>query len=156
MDYSPLFASAGQQYNVDPALLQAVMSQESGGNPSAVSPKGATGLMQLMPATAKDMGVTDPTDPAQNIMGGAKYLSQQLDKYQDVPTALAAYNAGPGAVDQHGGIPPYPETQNYVKTITNRYQALQGQPMPPQMPGLPPSAPQPAQGAMVDPFAGLP
>jgi hypothetical protein len=122
MDYSDIINQAGQQYNVDPALLRAVMGQESGGNPSAISPKGASGLMQLMPATAKQLGVTDINDPQQNIMAGAKYLSQQLDKYQDIPTALAAYNAGPGAVDKAGGIPNFPETQGYVKNIMAKYQ----------------------------------
>lgn len=111
------FARAAQQYGLDPQLLRAVAAQESRGNPSAVSPKGAYGVMQLMPQTAKEMGVTNPNDVTQNIMGGARYLKQQLDKYKDIPTALAAYNAGPGAVDKHGGIPPYPETQNYVKSI---------------------------------------
>lgn len=124
-NYDSLFDEAGKQFNVDPALLKSMMLKESSGDPTAVSPKGATGLMQLMPGTAQDLGVTDRTDPRQNIFGGAKYMSGLLDKYKDVPTALAAYNAGPGAVDKHGGIPPYPETQNYVKTISQRYQGNQ-------------------------------
>jgi len=124
-NYDSLFDEAGKQFNVDPALLKSMMLKESSGNPTAVSPKGATGLMQLMPGTAQEMGVSDLTDPRQNIFGGAKYMSGLLDKYGDVKTALAAYNAGPGAVDKHGGIPPYPETQNYVKTISQRYQGTQ-------------------------------
>lgn len=125
-NYDQWIEEAGRSYNVDPALLRLVIGQESGGNPNAISPKGAVGLGQLMPATAKEMGV-DPTDPRQNIMGAAKYLSQQLDKYGDVPTALAAYNAGPGAVDKAGGIPNYPETQQYVGNIVGKYGAQQPQ-----------------------------
>jgi hypothetical protein len=152
-DYSDLIEQAGRQYNVDPKLLSLMLSTESGGDPSAVSKKGATGLLQLMPGTARDMGVTDPRDPAQNIMAGAKYLSQQLDKYRDPSVALAAYNAGPGAVDQHGGIPPYPETQNYVKKIMTAYQGGSQQQPRGQMPGLPPVGDD-SQGAS-DPFAVL-
>jgi len=139
-DYSSILESAGKQHNVDPRLLRAVMlyGEQSNGDPRAVSPKGAAGLMQLMPDTAKEMGVTDVNDPTQNIYGGAKYLSQQLDKYGTVPLALAAYNAGPGAVDKAGGIPNFPETQAYVKRTMGAYQ---GQNMPKsQMPGLPPDA----------------
>lgn len=144
-NYSDILEQAGRQFNVDPKLLALVMGQESGGNAGAVSPKGARGPMQVMPGTAKDMGVTDPADPVQNIMAGAKYLSQQLDKYKDVPTALAAYNAGPGAVDKHGGIPPFPETQGYVKSIMSAYQgggaqASAAAATAPAMPGLPPVA----------------
>lgn len=155
-DYSDLFEAAGKQYNVDPRLLRAVMTPESAGDPNAVSPKGATGLMQLMPATAKEMGVTDPTNPQQSIFGGAKYLSQQLDKYKDPALALAAYNAGPGAVDKYGGIPPFPETQAYVKKVSAAYQGQpqsQGQTMPQQLPGLPPTASDASGGG--DPFSAL-
>lgn len=148
-DYSDILEQAGRQYNVDPKLLALVMGQESGGNPAAVSTKGAAGPMQVMPGTAKDMGVTNPADPVQNIMAGARYLSQQLGKYGDVPTALAAYNAGPGAVDKHGGIPPFPETLGYVKSIMAAYQgggaqapaaAAAAAPAPQALPGLPPVA----------------
>lgn len=122
MNYDDLLEEAGRTHNVDPSLLRLVMTQESAGNSGAVSPKGARGLMQLMPATAREMGVTDINDPRQNIMGGARYLAQQLDKYGDIELALAAYNAGPGAVDRAGGVPNYPETQNYVRKIASRYQ----------------------------------
>lgn len=150
-DYSSIFEAAGKAHNVDPALLRAVMyrGEMSNGDPRAVSPKGATGLMQLMPDTAKEMGVTDINDPQQNIFGGAKYLSQQLDKYGSVPLALAAYNAGPGAVDRAGGIPNFPETQAYVKRIMSAYQG-QNMPKSNQLPGLPPDA---ATTAGDDPFS---
>lgn len=119
--YDQWIEGAGRQFNVDPALLRLVVMRESGGDQGAVSPKGAVGLGQLMPATAAELGV-DPRDPQQNIYGAAKYLGQQLDKYGDPSLALAAYNAGPGAVDQAGGIPNYPETQNYVGSIMAKYQ----------------------------------
>lgn len=103
---------------VDPDLVKKVIKQESGGNPNATSSAGAVGLMQLMPDTAKDLGVTDRTNPKQSVEAGAKYLSQLLTRYGgDQRLALAAYNAGPDAVDMYGGVPPYPETQNYVASI---------------------------------------
>ena len=110
---------AARQYQVDPGLLRAVAWQESRGNRSAVSPKGALGIMQLMPGTAALLGV-DPRDPEANIRGGAAYLSRQLAAFGSVPLALAAYNAGPGAVQKYGGIPPYAETRGYVATIMRR------------------------------------
>ena len=115
----PTFVKAeAQRLGVRPELALAVMGQESGGKPGAVSPKGALGLMQLMPATAKELGV-DPRDPVQNVQGGLRYLKQQLDAFGgDEAKALAAYNAGPGAVRKHGGVPPYAETQQYVKKIS--------------------------------------
>jgi soluble lytic murein transglycosylase-like protein len=110
--------AAAARNGVDPALLKALIRQESNFNPNALSPAGASGLTQLMPGTAASLGVTDPTDPAQAIEGGAKYLRQQLDRFGgDVEKALAAYNAGPGAVAKFGGVPPYAETQNYVRSV---------------------------------------
>lgn len=123
--YSAAINAAGQRYGVDPLLLQSVIQQESGFNPNATSAAGAQGLMQLMPSTAASLGVTDPYDPTQSIDGGAQYLSSKLQEYGgNTSLALAAYNAGSGAVARYGGIPPYPETQNYVQSITDRYQQL--------------------------------
>src|SRR5512144_732650 len=120
--YTDLIEGASVKYNVNPTLIRAVMGQESGGNPGAVSNKGAQGLMQLMPGTARRMGVSDITDPAQNIDGGTRYLRLLLDRFKgNVPLALAGYNAGEGAVDKYQGIPPYPETENYVKKIVANY-----------------------------------
>lgn len=112
-----IFEEAAERYDVPVSLLRAVAKAESGFNANAVSKSGAMGVMQLMPATAKSLGVTDPFDAKQNIMGGAKYLKENLDRFQNVELALAAYNAGPGSVQKYGGIPPYKETQNYVKKV---------------------------------------
>lgn len=113
-----IFRRASQKYNISIDLLKAVAKAESNFNPNAVSKAGAQGVMQLMPATAKELGVVNPFDPEQNIMGGAKYLSGLLKKYDgDVCLALAAYNAGSGNVKKYGGIPPFKETQNYVVKV---------------------------------------
>jgi peptidoglycan DL-endopeptidase CwlO len=115
--YADQFAAAEAQYHLPSGLLAAVCQQESGGNPNAVSPAGAQGLMQLMPSTAAGLGV-NALDPTQAITAAAKILSQNLDDFGSVHLALAAYNAGGGAVRQYGGVPPYTETQNYVRSIS--------------------------------------
>jgi soluble lytic murein transglycosylase-like protein len=116
--YGSLVNEAARRHGVDPALVAGVIEAESGFNARAVSPAGAQGLMQLMPGTARGLGVTDALDPTQNVMGGAKLLRQLLDRYKgDTRLALAAYNAGPGAVDKYGGVPPYAETQRYVPKV---------------------------------------
>jgi hypothetical protein len=110
-------AAVAMDEGVDPELLLRMMYQESRGRANAVSPKGARGLMQLMPGTAEMLGV-DPDDPLQNVRGGARYLRMMLDEFGTVPLALAAYNAGPGNVRKYDGVPPFEETRNYVATIT--------------------------------------
>lgn len=122
--FQPLIEKYSSQYGVDKDLVNAVIRQESGFNPAAVSKAGARGLMQLMPGTARSLGVKDTTNPEQNIEGGVKLLKNLLETYHgNIPLALAAYNAGGGAVAKYKGIPPYKETQNYVKTILSGFLA---------------------------------
>ncbi len=113
---------AAARHNMDPALVKAVISTESGWNPHAVSRKGAVGLMQLIPETAQRFGVGNPYDPAQNVEAGTTYLKSLLDRYDgDLSKSLAAYNAGEGAVDRSGGVPAYRETRQYVQKVTDAY-----------------------------------
>jgi len=117
-------AAAARRHGLDPELVIAVVSVESGFRPEAVSPKGAQGLMQLMPKTAESLGVADAFDPEQNLDGGVRHLGELLALYDgDVERALAAYNAGEGAVHRHHGVPPYRETRAYVRKVLERYRA---------------------------------
>jgi soluble lytic murein transglycosylase-like protein len=116
--YAPLIQQAAARYGLNPSLLYGLIEQESGFDPSATSSAGALGLTQLMPSTAASLGVAEPLNPTQSIEGGARYLSQLLHQFAgNTADALAAYNAGPGAVAQYGGVPPYPETQQYVTKV---------------------------------------
>ncbi|HXT81385.1 MAG TPA: transglycosylase SLT domain-containing protein [Acetobacteraceae bacterium] len=150
-DYSQAFDDAGREWNVDPRLLRSVMGQESGGNAGAVSPKGASGLMQVMPPTGVDLGVTNLKDPYQSIFAGAKYLSQQLDKYKDPALALAAYNAGPGRTDDYLNkrIPLPAETLGYVPSVIARYAQTKAQPAA-GVPAVPQTATNPASAVPSD------
>lgn len=128
-DLRPLIWKEARRRGVDPLLVEAVMRNESGFDARALSGAGAGGLMQLMPDTARQVGVQDRFDPAQNIAGGTEYLAQQLERFQgDIELALAAYNAGPEAVEHWGGVPPYPETAEYVRKVVQDYRSLQGLP----------------------------
>jgi soluble lytic murein transglycosylase-like protein len=121
-DLENIINQASQTYDIPAKLIKSVIKHESNFNPNAVSSAGATGLMQLMPKTARSLGADNPLDPEQNILAGSKYLKQMLVKYDnDINLALAAYNAGPGNVDKYGGIPPFKETQNYVRKITSSF-----------------------------------
>lgn len=156
MDLREYAIAEAQKKGIPPDIFLRMLGVESGFNPSAVSPKGASGVGQLMPGTAKELGV-DPSDPYQNIEGSARYLAQQFAKFGTWPLALAAYNAGPGAVTKYGGIPPYPETQAYVPKImgtnggpTGSRPSTYAPDMPANAPTLPPmSAPQ------ENPFDGM-
>ncbi len=118
--YDALIREAAARYHLDPAMIRAVMQTESAFNAMAVSPVGAMGLMQLMPEVAAEQGANDPMDPRQNIMAGSRYLRQLLNAHRgNVKLALASYNAGPGAVKKYGTVPPFKETRDYVRKITD-------------------------------------
>jgi soluble lytic murein transglycosylase-like protein len=133
---------AAKANGMDPLLVHSVIQVESNYNPKAVSSAGARGLMQLMPGTARQLGVTDSFDPRQNIEAGVKYLKQLKDQYQDDNLALAAYNAGPGSVQKYKSVPPYPETRDYVQRVGERYvEARKAAGIAPVV-ALPPAVPQ--------------
>lgn len=123
--YDHLIQNTAESFDVDPALVKAVVAAESNFEPRAVSHVGAQGLMQLMPSTARAMGVRRPFAPSENIRGGVRYLRSLLDRFEEIDLALAAYNAGPEAVMRHGGIPPYPETEAYVTKVLSHYRRYQ-------------------------------
>jgi hypothetical protein len=126
-NFKALYSVVGRMYNIDADLLEAIAEVESGGDPGSVSPKGALGLMQLMPSTATEFSVLDPFDPVSNILGAADFLESLRQRFagslnlQTLPDLLAAYNAGPGAVEKYGWVPPYPETHKYIKRVIERY-----------------------------------
>jgi soluble lytic murein transglycosylase len=124
--YDGLIGLTAREIDVQPALVKAVIAAESNFDPAAVSRKGARGLMQLMPDTAQQLGVDDPHQPTENVRGGTRYLRSMLDRYGDLSRAIAAYNAGPTAVDRYGGVPPYPETRDYVNRVLTYYRAYHG------------------------------
>jgi soluble lytic murein transglycosylase-like protein len=124
--FGDVILNAARNTGVEPALITAVIQAESNFDPQALSSKGAQGLMQLMPATAEELGVRDVWSPDQNIHGGSAHLARLLGKYDDLSLALAAYNAGEGTVDRHGGIPPFEETQQYVDRVLGYYRSYRG------------------------------
>src|SRR5262245_21920813 len=125
-EYDGLIGLTARQHEVEPALVKAVIAAESNFDPEAVSRKGAQGLMQLMPVTGTDLGLEDPFQPGDNVRAGTRYLRTMLDRYGDMERAVAAYNAGPAAVDRYGGVPPYPETQAYVRRVLTYYRHYHG------------------------------
>jgi len=125
--YDHIITAAAQRNNLDPMLVKSVIKVESDFNRFTISPKGARGLMQLMPGTARNLGVTNSFDPTENIHGGARYLRKMLKRFDgNTKLALAAYNAGPTAVETYGGVPPYKETMRYIKKVMNAYSSLTG------------------------------
>ena len=126
-DYDRIITVKSSKYKIEPAIIRAVITAESNWNPGAVSNKGAIGLMQLMPSTARDMRVINPLDPEENIEGGTRYLRHLLNRFNgDIELALAAYNAGPARVEKSGGIPPIPETKKFVKKVLSIYKSKSG------------------------------
>jgi len=121
--FDPIISEASKKYGIEAPLIKAVIKAESDFDPNAISHKGARGLMQIMPMNYRLLNVENPFDPNQSIEGGARYLRDMLDRYKgSVNLSLAAYNAGPGAVDRHGGVPPYPETTEYIERVMRYYQ----------------------------------
>jgi soluble lytic murein transglycosylase len=125
-DFDGLIRLSAQEHRVPPALVKAVIAAESNFEPAAISRRGAQGLMQLMPETARSLGVDDPFEPSDNVRGGSRYLRRLMDRYGDLPRTLAAYNAGPTVVDRHGGMPPYRETRDYVRRVLTYYRYYHG------------------------------
>ncbi len=120
-DYSEIIEKAAKRYSIEPALIKAIIKAESNFDRTAVSCDGAKGLMQLMPSTAKQMNVSDPLDPEENIFGGVRYLRILLNEFKDIYLAIAAYNAGPSAVRYYHGVPPFPETRRFLKMVLKFY-----------------------------------
>ncbi len=120
-DFSEITRTYGLQYSIDPGLIRAMIEVESGFNPGAVSTAGAQGLMQIMPETQKDLGLANPFEPDSNIEAGTRYFRYLLDRFESIPLALAAYNAGPSRVERYNGIPPFRETQEYVRKVLELY-----------------------------------
>ncbi len=148
-DYHSIVLDKANKYDLDPSLVHAVIKTESNGNPRAVSPKGAMGLMQLMPATASDLEVRNPFDPEENIDGGTRYLKHLLERFRgDLTLALAAYNAGPKAVEKKGTVPQIPETKQYVKRVLSLYNGRTALPVPP----LPHASTVPSGGPKSEPI----
>ncbi|MDP8207699.1 MAG: transglycosylase SLT domain-containing protein [Candidatus Electryonea clarkiae] len=125
--YNKIINKAAEKYNLDPELIRAVIRQESGGKQFAISPKGAKGLMQIMDDTANDLGISNVYSPAQNIDGGSRYLSEQLDNFGDIRLALAAYNAGPQSVIKSNGVPQFTETKEYISKVMHNYKEYKSQ-----------------------------
>ena len=143
--FRAIILQAAKRHSLEPALIQAVIMVESSCNPTAVSNRGAKGLMQLMPATAAEMGVKDSFNPEQNVHGGARYLRELLERYRgDAIRALAAYNAGPDAVDRYNGVPPYPETLHYVQKVVRDYNRKKSRVVPAKKDGRHKASPPPA------------
>jgi soluble lytic murein transglycosylase-like protein len=127
-DYDNIIKEASKIHGISFDLIKAVIQAESAFNPNAVSPKGAMGLMQLMPETSSDLGVSDPFNPRENVMGGTRYLKELMERYgSDLSLCLAAYNAGPGAVERYQCVPPFRETENYVEKVLSYYSFYQSQ-----------------------------
>lgn len=127
-DIEEIVKEISYKFDIDPSLVKAIIVAESNSNPAAVSKKGAQGLMQLMPATAKSLSVSKPLDPRENLLGGVKYIKGLLASYGDLKLALAAYNAGPGTVQKYAGIPPYRETINYIDKVIKNYNKFKSNP----------------------------